>query len=267
MVKAKMEEIHLEDKIIGFKIIIEECPKQFIFKSIQNQDLFTWCSAIDQNIKFSKGQQLTVYPILKIKRFWRENMMTLPTFNDRVETLDIILYRGSQFGQKALRTMTNSSYDHVGFLVKQDNGRILLIESTTDQGVGYTYWDFFVEMEWYKCYEKIVYRHLDVERKPQMIAAVEKFLKNVLHNNYSISLKKLMQKQSVIQQQDQQAQKDKTREFFCSELVASAYKRAGLLPQDKSAMQYWPGDFAQKNSSFPLLNGVLSEEFLLYFDE
>ena len=40
---------------------------------------------------------------------------------------------------------------------------------------------------------------------------------------------------------DQQEEKDKTREFFCSELVASAYKRAQLLPKEKSAMQYWPG--------------------------
>ena len=34
---------------------------------------------------------------------------------------------------------------------------------------------------------------------------------------------------------------DENRTFFCSELVAAAYKKIGILPKDISAAQYWPG--------------------------
>lgn len=39
-----------------------------------------------------------------------------------------------------------------------------------------------------------------------------------------------------------------TRTFFCSELVAAAYKRLGLLPQSISAAHYWPGAFAAEKN-------------------
>lgn len=35
---------------------------------------------------------------------------------------------------------------------------------------------------------------------------------------------------------------DKT--YFCSELVASAYKCLGILPKEIAACQYWPGTFS-----------------------
>lgn len=32
--------------------------------------------------------------------------------------------------------------------------------------------------------------------------------------------------------------------FFCSELIAAAYKKLGLLPKDRPACKYWPGNFS-----------------------
>ena len=37
------------------------------------------------------------------------------------------------------------------------------------------------------------------------------------------------------------------KSFFCSELVATAYKRLGLLEKEKAASQYWPGEFSAEN--------------------
>lgn len=45
---------------------------------------------------------------------------------------------------------------------------------------------------------------------------------------------------------DQKIRNDRT--FFCSELVATAYKRCGILDKDIAASQYWPGEFSSENS-------------------
>lgn len=60
------------------------------------------------------------------------------------------------------------------------------------------------------------------------------------------------------------------RTFFCSELVAAAYKRLALLPEDRSSTQYWPGSFSQESNVdwLPLQNGAsLSQEYLITFTE
>lgn len=45
---------------------------------------------------------------------------------------------------------------------------------------------------------------------------------------------------------------DKT--YFCSELIASAYKCLDLLPKNIAASQYWPGTFSSKGN-LQLMNG------------
>jgi len=54
--------------------------------------------------------------------------------------------------------------------------------------------------------------------------------------------------------------------FFCSELVASAYKCLGLLPKQIASSHYWPGSFSAENN-LTLLDGArLSDELLIDFD-
>ena len=53
--------------------------------------------------------------------------------------------------------------------------------------------------------------------------------------------------------------------FFCSELVASAYRKLGLLPKEKSSARYWPRDFSE-DSGITLCRGVLKAERVLNFN-
>ena len=54
--------------------------------------------------------------------------------------------------------------------------------------------------------------------------------------------------------------------YFCSELVASAYKVLGILPKNISSAQYWPGSFSAEEK-LPLENKAkLTEERLVVFD-
>lgn len=46
--------------------------------------------------------------------------------------------------------------------------------------------------------------------------------------------------------------------FFCSELVAAAYKACGLISCEKSCSQYWPVTFSDKEQ-IDFLNGAKLE--------
>ncbi len=59
---------------------------------------------------------------------------------------------------------------------------------------------------------------------------------------YKINLRKLLKRNSFVN--DKKNKNGKSRHddgYFCSELVAKAYKIAGILPAKKSACSYWPG--------------------------
>ena len=50
--------------------------------------------------------------------------------------------------------------------------------------------------------------------------------------------------------------------LFCSELVAEAYQRLGLLSEDKPSNEYTPADFSEKRQ-LKLLEGALGKEVIL----
>lgn len=103
-------------------------------------------------------------------------------------------------------------------------------------------------------YERLTFRHLKIERSGEILEQFQEFLKvfvclfkkigntinlfkTVLRNDYEISVKKLMKFQSHIGKIEEY----QGRTFFCSELVASAYKVIKVLNGNISAAQYWPG--------------------------
>lgn len=83
---------------------------------------------------------------------------------------------------------------------------------------------------------------------------VEKFVMENLRKNYHISFAKLMAHESVIRpvgggKNSGEDENDQSG-FFCSELVATAYKELGLLTRDHSnpnyqpACNFYPKDFS-----------------------
>jgi len=75
-----------------------------------------------------------------------------------------------------------------------------------------------------------------------MIDNLEKFVKSAVGKRYELSVSKLLKKKSFID--GPESEPDRT--YFCSELIAAAYKRVGLLSPEISSSSYWPGKF--KNS-------------------
>lgn len=95
--------------------------------------------------------------------------------------------------------------------------------------------------KWQNLYQKLVFRHLDLPRTDEIIEKLEKFVKIVIGKKYKVSAGKLLQRKSIIKNVSPENYNNKT--FFCSELVASAYKALRLLSSDKASSQYWPGLF------------------------
>ena len=109
-------------------------------------------------------------------------------------------------------------------------------------------------------------RHLFCERDEGFLSAMEKFIKTVVGNNYNISLKNLLfRKKSLKGGTEKEIEQ---REFFCSELIAKAFKECGLLTTEQACCQFLPADFSSREKKLKLQNGAkLGEELMIMFDE
>ncbi len=56
---------------------------------------------------------------------------------------------------------------------------------------------------------------------------------------------------------------DETRTFFCSELIAKAYKVLGIIEDDdKASSNFFPGSFSSKSSALKFKSGMYLEQEL-----
>lgn len=78
---------------------------------------------------------------------------------------------------------------------------------------------------------------------------------------YKLNPSKIFRKKNLYDAEN--IKEDKS--YFCSELVASAYKCMGILPKDISASQYWPGTFSNKGKLNFLMNSKLEDEQIIEF--
>ena len=100
-------------------------------------------------------------------------------------------------------------------------------------------------------YEQIVYRHLNAEREENgLLDRLEVFLKEAIGQKYGLSTSKLLftrrtvkipkggksevKRDSEIGEPDEEERMyiDEDRTFFCSELIAKAYKVLGVIEDD-----------------------------------
>ena len=93
---------------------------------------------------------------------------------------------------------------------------------------------------------------------------LETFIKKILGYKYALSTQKLLNKKCSTDGDISKMTEDQT--FFCSELVASAWKCLGILPKDVAASQYWPGSFAQTGKINMLRGARLEDEMKITFN-
>ena len=121
-------------------------------------------------------------------------------------------------------------------------------------------WDTFVRNKWHRMYEKLAFRKLRHSRTLEAMQTLEQFIRSVIGLKYRLTPAKIFKKK------DDGDETEKDKSYFCSELVAGAYKALGLLPKDVPASQYWPGSFSGKGNLRLLGDSILEDEQIVIFD-
>jgi hypothetical protein len=109
-------------------------------------------------------------------------------------------------------------------------------------GVSIYNWRQYIQ--YFDLYQKITIRKLEYLKKADVQRELLSFVKKNLGKNYEINFKKLVTMESDVNWDMINKEKEQERGYFCSELVAKAFKNVGLLDEKKSSCRYWPVDFA-----------------------
>jgi len=224
--------------------------------------------------------------VVSLKNFWRIPFLTEAEFTRRACSGDIILFRGKDKRARLQRAATRSQYDHVGLLLRNKSGELVILEALGVTGVSCLRWSVFVAWRWHTCYDWIAHRRVYFARSEKQIAALQRYVRSVLGNRYGLTVKKLLARElsdefdengECISSADAATTCEATnvddnaeeyRTFFCSELVAACLKRCGVIAGSKSSKCYWPGSFSQ-NCAEPLPlqeHARVGEEQLIVFN-
>jgi hypothetical protein len=98
-----------------------------------------------------------------------------------------------------------------------------------------------VRYRWYETISRIAWRRLNIDRNQNELRIMEDFIMKNLNKKFDLNFDKMFKFTSNIYKTEEE---EKTRTYFCSELVAAFYKKLGLLPAEKATTQYWPVTFS-----------------------
>ena len=177
--------------------------------------------------------------------------MSEAQFLAQADTGDILLFRGSMAGAMVTRTFTGSHFDHVAMILKFESSpeEVFLVEATGNLGVSLNRWqNLRPHVGASRFYEKLVFRHIEFDRGDKMVNNLEKFLSEAVGLKYGLGGNKLMRKKTTIKSSvDENELIESDRTFFCSELVAKAFKILGIIEDDDlSCTQFYPHNFSSK---------------------
>ncbi len=181
---------------------------------------------------------------------------------------DVLLFAGESRFSKGIKRLTGSHWSHAALIVRKPGSPPLLWEATLDTDLA----DIATHEaapgvhlygleHWLRHYGgETALRRLRVERTPAMQSALLAFYQEARGRPYERNRLELLR--SVYDGPLGRNRKEDDASFFCSELVAEAYQRMGLLPATPAASEYTPKDFStDRKQPLPLLlNAALDPE-------
>mmetsp|Transcript_19700 Transcript_19700/g.29417 ORF Transcript_19700/g.29417 Transcript_19700/m.29417 type:complete len:899 (-) Transcript_19700:57-2753(-) len=179
-------------------------------------------------------------------------------------TGDILLFETKNFSGSVVRTATRSRYDHIAIILVLSTGsrrHVGVLEALGNHGVQLHNFSAFAR-GWHKQYTTMAVRRLNFNPRygAQSRAELSKFVREAVGKPYKWSPTMHFRKASTMSNTP-------IKSFFCSELVAKAYKVMALLRPDLPSSVYIPGSF-EMSSGMTLLSGAsLESEIALEFSE
>jgi hypothetical protein len=201
-------------------------------------------------------------------------MATYEDVREQLNTGDIVLFSGKGLISMGLQIGSLCSWSHVAMVVRVKEPDVALVYQSTPVCKAKDFLDgtlkngvqVNVMSEAVNGYNgKVAVRHLAVERTPAMLDGLSRFRREVKDRPYEAHIVQMVK--AVWDGPLGQVEEDLSS-LFCSELVAEAYQRMGLLPKNedggKPATEYTPKDFSTEGSGSELLLGArLGEEIVI----
>jgi hypothetical protein len=173
----------------------------------------------------------------------------------RLEFGDILVISNSEFYTHIAKLGTMSLWDHVAMVVERD-GELHLFESTPD---GVFTSPLSRRLKFYLKGSTLGVRRLTLHRTPEMKKALSDFIEEVDGRPYKQNWMDLMKAWKGTHTSEDLSS------IFCSELMAAAYKRMGLLDNSIPSNNYLPADFALPNNpKVKLAKGKLEKIRMVY---
>eukprot|EP01102_Stenamoeba_stenopodia_P011096 TRINITY_DN3394_c0_g2_i1.p1 TRINITY_DN3394_c0_g2~~TRINITY_DN3394_c0_g2_i1.p1 ORF type:complete len:425 (-),score=96.11 TRINITY_DN3394_c0_g2_i1:186-1460(-) len=180
--------------------------------------------------------------------------LSIPT---RMNTCDILLFSSKHALSYATKLLTHSKWDHVG-LVINFRGVLTLLESTYGSGVQINHLDDrlknFIEKG-----TRVGVRRLQTPLTADQKETLVYFIHDMLGRPYEKNLLELVRAVGVSGKENPgSSKKEDLSSVFCSELVAAALQKIGLLSTAWPANEYAPADFASSAIDNRLMKCVYS---------
>ena len=133
---------------------------------------------------------------------------------------------------------------------ESDEDELYLLESVGEKGVSLNKWTYLREcVGTNEYYQRAVFRHINFERNDKMVENLETFLKEALGQKYGLTVGTIFRRNTELKVDREII--DTERTFFCSELVAKAFKTLGILVDNNtSCSQFYPHHFGARGDSF-----------------
>lgn len=162
---------------------------------------------------------------------------------------------------KLTRTVTNSYFDHVAMVLKFETepDEIFLVEAVGGLGVTLNRWSFLRNSVGYgKFYKRMIFRHVNFDRGEKMVDNLEKLLSEAVGKKYGMSANKFTRAKTrkIADDFEDTTPGEKNliaddRTFFCSELVAKAFKLLYIIEDDeRSCASFYPSHFSAKKDDY-----------------
>ena len=228
--------------------------KYFKFKFANAEEFHNFSVFLLKVVSQSRGSRVNQLSVSLKKNFEREYYISNEDFMNKAKTGDCLLFRGFGCSSNFQRFITRADYDHVALLIKKES-TIYLYESTSKVGIKLRPWREFIAYHWNLLYEKIAYRELFLdypdEKKEEISQniqnSINKFVEDTQGKKYNMSLKDILFRRKP-KEYEINGEWSKSKGFFCSQLLVSAYISAGILNVNRTSGSFLPGDFSQKAS-------------------
>ncbi|ETP41783.1 hypothetical protein F442_11202 [Phytophthora nicotianae P10297] len=172
-------------------------------------------------------------------RSYRSQILHLQVLEFYTRPGDLILFNGRAKVSVLQRSITRSEWDHVAIVVPPSEGEYLQLLEATGDGVTLT--PLTARLLAYSAFH-VRYFVLRKLRTPLLSRAVvndllKRFTAEVEGLCYGLSFRKILYTGQV-------EQRSQNSTYFCSELIAEAYKSLGIISSSSEANNFWPGSFS-----------------------